>query len=288
MPGGLDHVVHAVRDLEATADLYRRLGFTVGARNRHPWGTQNHLVQLPGFFIELLTMAEPDKLGADGFSQLFARFNQSFLTRQEGLSMLILESRDAAADAAAFQVAGIAASSALSFEREGRRPDGTTVKVGFSLAFARDAGMADVGFATCQQHFPENFWNPAFQQHANSVNGVAGAVLVSRDPAAHRDFLAAFTGVDALNVVGDGFCAATPRGDIEVVTPAAFRARFGCEPPDVASGARFAALRLHVRDRAALTASLGTGGIEFANHAERAIVAPSAARGATLVFEAPW
>ena len=55
------------------ADLYRRLGFTVGARNRHPWGTHNHLVQLPGFFVELLTMAEPDKLGTDGFSKLFAR-----------------------------------------------------------------------------------------------------------------------------------------------------------------------------------------------------------------------
>ena len=106
MPRGLDHIVHAVRDLDAAADLYRRLGFTVGARNRHPWGTHNQLVQFPGFFIELLTVAEPDKLGADGFSELFGRFNQSFLARQEGLSLLILESRDAAADAAAFQAAG--------------------------------------------------------------------------------------------------------------------------------------------------------------------------------------
>jgi catechol 2,3-dioxygenase-like lactoylglutathione lyase family enzyme len=49
MAGGLDHVVHAVRDLDAAAELYRRLGFTVGARNRHAWGTHNHLVQLPAF-----------------------------------------------------------------------------------------------------------------------------------------------------------------------------------------------------------------------------------------------
>ena len=63
MPRGLDHVVHAVGDLEGAAGLYRRLGFTVGARNRHSWGTHNHVVQLPGFFIELLTVAEPEKLG---------------------------------------------------------------------------------------------------------------------------------------------------------------------------------------------------------------------------------
>ena len=65
MARGLDHIVHAVRDLNAAADLYRRLGFTVGARNKHPWGTYNHIVQLPGFFIELLTLGEPEKLGSD-------------------------------------------------------------------------------------------------------------------------------------------------------------------------------------------------------------------------------
>ena len=77
MSRGLDHIVHAVSDLDAAAALYRRLGFTVGARNVHPWGTHNHIVQLPGFFIELLTVAEPEKLGGEGFAALFGRFNQS-------------------------------------------------------------------------------------------------------------------------------------------------------------------------------------------------------------------
>src|ERR671936_1510218 len=113
MSGGLDHLVHAVRDLDAAADLYRRLGFTVGARNRHSWGTHNHLVQLPGFFIELLTVAEPEKLGTDGFSALFGTFNRLFLKDQEGLSLLILESQDAAADAARFRSAAIGVSDAM-------------------------------------------------------------------------------------------------------------------------------------------------------------------------------
>src|SRR5215468_2014337 len=107
MPGGLDHVIHAVRDLEAAAELYRRLGFTVGARNRHAWGTHNHLVQLPGFFVELLTVAEPEKLGTDGLSALFGTFNRIFLKTQEGLSFLLLESDDAAADATRFRSAAI-------------------------------------------------------------------------------------------------------------------------------------------------------------------------------------
>ncbi len=132
MSRGLDHIVHAVRDLAAAAAFYRRLGFTVGARNVHPWGTHNHIVQLPGFFIELLTVAEPQKLVGEGFARLFGAFNQAFLQRREGLSFLMLESRDAEADARDFAAAGIAASPALRFEREGSAPDGGKREVGFS------------------------------------------------------------------------------------------------------------------------------------------------------------
>ena len=285
MPRGLDHVVHAVRDLEGAAGLYGRLGFTVGARNRHSWGTHNHIVQLPGFFIELLTVAEPEKLGSDGFSNLFGRFNRSFLANQEGLSLLLLESRDAATDAAGFQSAGIAASEVLMFQREGKRPDGATVKLAFSLAFARDAGAPSIGFAVCQQHFPENFWNPAFQQHSNTASGVAGVVLVAENPTDHHIFLSELTGVRDLHATSSGVSASTPRGNIKVMDPAAFRSHFGTEPPDISQGARLAALQFHVRDRGALRAALSGGGIAFSVLMDSTIVAPQTAMGATLVFE---
>src|SRR5262249_24372653 len=238
MPGGLDHVIHAVRDLEAAAELYRRLGFTVGASNRHAWGTHNHLVQLPGFFIELLTVAEPEKLGSDGFSALFGTFNRIFLKDREGFSLLILESDDATTDAARFRAAGIGVSDAMRFEREGKRPDGSTVKVGFSLAFARDAKAPAIGFAVCQQHFPENFWNPKFQQHPNTANAIEAAVLVAEKPSDHRAFLSAFAGVRTTTATSSSITASTPRGDIKVMNRAAFRNRFGTEPPDTSHGAR--------------------------------------------------
>jgi hypothetical protein len=285
MPRGLDHAVHVVHDLDAAAELYRRLGFKVGVRNRHSWGTHNHLVQLPGFFIELLTVAEPEKLGADGFSILFGRFNQSFLSRHQGLSILLLESGDAAADAAAFKSAGIAASDVMKFEREGSRPDGSMVKVGFSLAFARDAKAPEIGFATCQQHFPQNFWNPTFQQHPNTASSVAGAVLVAENPTDHHIFLSAFTGVRDLHATSSGVTASTPRGDIKVMDPAAFRSHFATEPPDISEGARLAALQFRVRDQAALVAALQAGGIEFASQMGQLIVPPDIAMGATILFE---
>jgi catechol 2,3-dioxygenase-like lactoylglutathione lyase family enzyme len=285
MSRGLDHVVHAVRDLEAAAEFYRRLGFTVGARNRHAWGTHNHLVQLPGFFVELLTVAEPEKLGSDGFSALFGTFNRVFLKDQTGLSMLILESDDAVAEAARFRSAAIGVSDAMHFEREGKRPDGMTVKVGFSLAFARDAKAPAIGFAVCQQHFPENFWNSAFQQHPNTASGIGSAVLVAENPSDHHSFLSAYAGGRELSATSSGITASTPRGDIKVMAPSAFRSHFGTEPPDVSHGARLAAMQFRLRDRAALNRVLKAGGVAVSSRMGTTIVGPETAIGATLAFD---
>jgi hypothetical protein len=176
-------------------------------------------------------------------------------------------------------------SDAMRFEREGKRPDGSTVKVGFSLAFARDAKAPAIGFAACQQHFPENFWNVAFQQHANTASGIEAAVLVAENPGEHHAFLSAFAGGCEVSATSSGIAASTPRGDISVMDAAAFRRHFGTEPPDISRGARLAALRLRVRDRAALGAALKADGIAARADASRIIVGPEIALGATLVFD---
>jgi Glyoxalase-like domain len=284
MARGLDHVVHAVRDLDAAAALYRCLGFTVGRRNRHPWGTHNVIVQFAGCFIELLTLVESDKLGSDGFSALFGSYTGDFLRRHEGLSLLILQADDARADADAFRAAGIAAAEVMSFEREGRNPDGAPVKLGFSLAFAADKTAPEIHFATCQQHYPENFWNPAFQRHANSVTGIAGVVMVADDPATHRAFMQTFSGAKAKDTDG-GFVIATPRGTIDVLTPAAFIARFGVTAPDLAQGPRLAALRFAMADAGLMQGLPEQAGIAGLYAGNAATVEQEDAMGAVLVFE---
>ena len=286
MPRGLDHIVHAVRDLDAGADLYRRLGFTVGARNRHPWGTHNHVVQLPGFFVEILTMAEPEKLGDDGMSQLFGDFNRRFLDTGEGFSMLILESANAGDDARAFAGAKVGASDVIRFEREGKRPDGSAVKVAFSLAFARDALAPAHNFATCQQHYPENFWNPAWQSHPNAVTRVGGVVMVADNPSDHHIFLSAFTGERELQSTSAGITVTTPRGDIQVMAPASFTDHFGIAAPDISAGARLAALRLVSSDMDTTESVLTSNAISPIRRMNRLVVPPAQALGAALVFEA--
>lgn len=284
MPRGLDHIVHAVRDLDAAAEFYARAGFTVGARNRHPWGTHNYIVQFPGVFIELVAIAEPERIPpARPRSMSFGVSIREFVARHEGLAMLVLEGKGAADDAEAFRKAGIGDFDVFEFARDAKRPDGSTVKVAFSLAFAADPQAQDIGYFTCQQHYPENFWNPAFQTHANGAATVAGVVMVAENPADHHIFLKAFSGVDDLKSTSHGIRIETPRGEIQVMDPQAYRSFFAAEPPDLARGARLAAIRFSVPAIANVKSTLGGIARE---HMGRLIVPPDVAHGATLIFEA--
>ena len=284
MARGLDHIVHAVGDLDAAADFYRRCGFKVGARNRHPWGTHNHVVQLSGFFIEVLTVGEPDKLSDDGLSQRFGKPNQDAIMRGDGFSMLVLESDDSASDVDDFAKAKIGVADSRTFSRQAILPDGSTATVGFSLAFACDPTSPQTLFATCQQANPDAFWSRAYQQHANNAASVAGVVLVAAKPADHAEFLKAFTGVDEVEQRVAGIALRTPRGEIDVLEPQAFYERYGvvCKSGE---GAVIAGLRIGVAHLDDVESVLREG--EIPSHRQGALlcVPPQAAFGATLIFE---
>lgn len=286
-PRGLDHVVHAVRDLDAAAKFYARAGFQVGARNRHPWGTHNRIIQLHGFFIELLEVAEPDKIVSFAPGQFsFGAFQRDFLKTREGLSMVLLASTDARADAKLFDEAGIGGFEVFDFGREGEGANGAPVKLAFSLAFARDSLSPHAGFAVCQHRYPQNFWNGARQVHENGTIGVGGVVMVADNPTDHHVFLSAFTGVRLLHSNSIGVKSVTPHGDLDIMEAPSFRDQFGVTKTMAGEGAELSGLRLEVRDLDQLETRLNAGGIAHQRRVGRVVIAPENAFGATLVFEA--
>ncbi|MBO6755684.1 MAG: VOC family protein [Roseibium sp.] len=230
MVRGLDHLVLAVHDLDAAAYGFEALGFTVGPRNQHSWGTANRLIQLDGFFIEILTVAEPDRIPdihADEFS--FGGFNRDFLKRREGPAMLVLESHDPEADRAAFEHLHLKTYAPFSFERTATFKDGSTATVGFDLTFVSDPLAPGIGYFTCRNRYPENFWNSAFQRHENGAKTVVNVVLVADDPSDHHAFLGGFSGQREMRATSLGLELKTPRGTIVVLTPTAFSQLYGVQ-----------------------------------------------------------
>jgi catechol 2,3-dioxygenase-like lactoylglutathione lyase family enzyme len=286
MPRAIDHLVIPARDLRAQAELYRRLGFQVGARNRHPWGTENHIVQFDGAFLELIGLGEGFAAPASEpgvFS--FAGFVASFLARREGLAMLALRSRDAEADRRRFKAEGLGDFSRFDFARKARRPDGGKVDVAFSLAFAESPALPEAGFFVCQQRFPENFWRRAAQVHPNGARGIAGLAVAHDDPRKAAEFLRRFVGAGAVRRDGEGFVVETDGALIECRPRAALAERYGAAAID-AAGPPFALARIAVADLAATRALLEAGGADFRQRGGALIVGAGEAMGAALAFEA--
>ena len=276
MPRAIDHVVIPTLDLAAQATLYRRLGFQVGARNRHPWGTENHIVQLDGAFLELIGLGEGFEAPAlDPRVFSFAGFVAEFLARREGLAMLVLRSSDAEADRRAFAAKGLGDFQRFDFARRAQRPDGSSVDVAFSLAFASCAALPQTGFFVCQQHFPENFWSREAQVHPNGASAISGVVITHEAPGEIVEFLSGFVDAPPRPVPG-GFSVAS----IECLTPDAFSRRFGDGAPG-AEGHGLAATRIAVADIAATATFLAERGVAFTRHDEMLIVD---AMGALLAF----
>lgn len=286
MPRPIDHLVLAVHDLDAAGAFYERLGFKVGVRNRHPWGTENRIVQFAGSFLELITIGKDAQIVPHGPRRFsFGAFLADHLNKGQRFAMLVLKSDNAAADAAAFAAAGIGDFEPFFFERRGRRPDGSETRLAFSLAFARDDKAPDAGFFVCQLHDPENFWNAAFQQHPNGAVAIASATMVAENPSDHHVFLSAFTGERELHATSLGLSVPVPGGKIEVLTPAAADTLYGLVPASEA-GAALIAFSVRVGDLAALESQLRMAGVPASFIAGRLVVAPEAAFGTAIAFEA--
>lgn len=283
-PRGLDHLVLGVHDLDAAAALYQRLGFTVGARNTHPWGTQNRIVQFPGAFLELITVGDAGAIPPHGPRRFsFGAFVRDALARGEGMSMLVLESKDAAADAAAFHAAGIGDFETFFFERQASRPSGEAARVAFTLAFAQDDLARECAFFVCQQHEPQNFWNPAFQSHPNGASGLAAALMAADEPSAHRRFLTAFTGGAEVLEGNADLVLPLPRGRIDILDADAAGAIYHVAPEPTPT--RFLGFAVAAPDLEGVAGLLEAGATPFIRTDDRIIVEANTAMGCLISFE---
>jgi hypothetical protein len=288
MKRGIDHLVLCVTDLDEAMARYRRMGFTTTPRARHPWGTDNSLVQLQSCFLELLTVARPELMESAAKGAFdFGGFNRDFLARGEGMSMLVFESRDARADRDEFIARGLPPWECFDFERQATLPDGSSVRVAFSLAFATDPRMSEAAFFCCQQHAPQYFWKPEYQSHANGAETIDKVVMSAAEPASFADFFAKIQEPESVATDDGNLMVSTPRGSIVVLAPDDAKPWL----PRIADSAapdspRFLGFSLRVPALHGVAENLGANGISFATTGNTIQISPEQTFGVAIEFTA--
>jgi catechol 2,3-dioxygenase-like lactoylglutathione lyase family enzyme len=283
---GIDHIVLCVNDLELSAAFYRQLGFTITPRARHPWGTDNCLIQLTGSFIELLTVSRSSLISEAGprtFS--FGAFNQKFLTQREGMSMLVFESKDAEADREEFIARGLPPYDKFYFERQAKLPDGSLVPVAFSLAFATDPRMPQAAFFCCQQHAPQYFWKAEYQSHTNGADKILEVIMVAESPESFSGFFCKLQDPDSVVIEGSELIVHTPRGTIRVLTPAEAGRRYGTmDLAHLPESPHFLGFSVQTSDLDLVAGNLRKNRIPCENHNQLIRVHPQDAFGVMIEF----
>lgn len=165
----------AVRDLDAAAADFKRLGFTLTPRGHHSIGSQNHCVMFANTYLELLVapVAHP-------WLDYYRAFG-------EGLAAIALSTDDAAATYA-------------ELKDEGAKPP-------MDLSRPVDGGMAKFRLVQIEkapqlffvQHLtPELVWRSEWQRHKNGARELRHVALSARKP---FDGLPACTEWDANGVL---------------------------------------------------------------------------------------
>ncbi|MFL1874181.1 VOC family protein [Hansschlegelia beijingensis] len=166
----LDHVVvNALRGMDAAAETFAALGFTLTPLGRHSLGSINHLMVAPGAYLELVAVPETGKQ------------RQEVLDSPFGLSGLVFKTDDADAAYQRLSAAGLSPTEPVAFSRpveidgEARDARFRTVRVAGELF---PAGR--VYF--CQHLTPELVWREEWLEHPNGFAGFDRIEVAAPEP----------------------------------------------------------------------------------------------------------
>lgn len=198
---GIDHIVIAVRALDAAMETYRRLGFSVVEGGAHAYGSHNALIGFEdGSYIELLGFyAESPAHPWWDLLQL----------RGGGLIDFCLATDDIQADLAAFRANGVEAGDLTEGGR--RRPDGYEVKWINNKVSGEFQGLMPF---IIEDVTPRAQRLPSELSHANGVTGIHCLSLATADAERYGAIMGAVLGQDGQTLVDDELDASGVRFQI--------------------------------------------------------------------------
>ena len=190
---GIDHIVIAVRDLDAAARDYAALGFTVVPGGKHPVGTHNVLVAFAdGSYIELIS---------------FYRDNPDHrwwaaLQKGEGFVDFCMQTDDLSGDTAKLRAAGVKIDDPVPWSRT--RPDGYQLKWVLSLARDEHRGVAPF---LIQDETPREERIPRETTHQNGATGIGTITVAAHDLTTVRHWYKTAVGHDGNETERNGLQA---------------------------------------------------------------------------------
>ena len=215
---GVDHVVIAVNDIDASEKQYTQLGFTVTPRGYHTMGSVNHCVMFEHDYVELLAI--PTEHPA-------LNFYREYLKNGDGLVAIALMTDDANGLHHELTGAGIKSDAPLDFSRPVVLPEGT-FDAAFRITQIDTVHTAAGRMFACQHFTRDVVWRPEYVSHANQVTGLTEVIVLSPEDEL-KDVATSYGTIFDAEVTSDrqfeqGYVVATGNVPVRFTTEAGFEA----------------------------------------------------------------
>lgn len=288
----IDHLVLPTASLDIARRRLSRLGFTVAADAKHPFGTGNACVFMrDGTYLEPLAVVDSELYGsAIAAGNTFVAQDHAARTvmGEEGFSAVALATDNARADHERLTQTGISGGPMLEFSRLAKLPDGSEKLARFHLAFSGRGESDSFGVFTCQRLDPLPADRAALERHENGVFGLAEVVLLAENAlASHAERLHVALDTNS-ELVGEHHRFSARNAAVKLLPAGAFMADFAMEAGFKASSERGlagAAIVFRVPDLAVTRAKLAANDVAFMEKGIRIMVAPAPGQGAVFAFE---
>lgn len=275
---GADHVVVTVRDLDAAAAQWKKLGFTVSPRGTHSpqMGSANYTIMFGEDYLELLGVLHDTDQNKP---------TRDFLAKREGIERTAFTTDDAAAGAAELKARGLAPLGPVHFGRPVDLPNGQTGEAKFNVfRWPLSESPGGMRIFACQHLTRNTVWIPELQQHANRATRLASIEILSADPKQAAEHLSRL--IDEPVSSADGIFrvhSGGKRADFLFYDATAFARRYPDAARAGAASDGAVALVIGTSDLAAATTALGANGIA---HHHMVSVPAKAANGVIVSFAA--
>ncbi|MGG1948919.1 VOC family protein [Trinickia sp. NRRL B-1857] len=265
---GIDHVVIAVRDLDAASEHFTRMGFALTPRGYHTVGSENHCAMFANGYLELLAVRTPHPVTA-----YFSRF----LDHGDGAAAMVVATDNAQALHRDWRAAGVPVAEPFDFSRPVQTARGDAL-ARFRITQVDTAYTPGGLVFACEHLTPELVYSPDETMHPNGATGLA-AVTVSVASAQLEAVADRYARVLAASTATSGEAERSIRcGDVDVqLDDTASEAKPGTAP-------YVSALTFAVRSLDALTNTLHRNGVATKRSGDTLSVDGAIVHGVTLRF----
>ena len=171
---GVDHVGWLVRDLDATAQRFEGLGFTLSPRQTHSanMGSANHTFVMGDTYVELIGFLADTQFNAPWRARV---------AKRQGLYIASARTDAAALARAELIEAGVPSSEVVAHARPATLHGGKTVEVAFDVIYLNEEASAPLHVSICQHHNPEHIFVAELAQHANTAIAMRRLYVAAQD-----------------------------------------------------------------------------------------------------------